>query len=65
VEDTVEVVVQVSGKVRGRVALPAGADEAAARAAALADPAIAKHLEGKTVRKTIYVPGKLLNLVAG
>jgi leucyl-tRNA synthetase len=65
VEDTVEVVVQVSGKVRGRVALPAGADEAAARTAALADPAIAKHLEGKTVRKTIYVPGKLLNLVAG
>ncbi len=65
VEDTVEVVVQVSGKVRGRVALPAGADEAAARAAALADPAIAKHLEGKTVRKAIYVPGKLLNLVAG
>ncbi len=65
VEDTVEVVVQVSGKVRGRVVLPAGADEAAARAAALADPAIAKHLEGKPVRKAIYVPGKLLNLVAG
>ncbi len=65
VEETVEVVVQVSGKTRGRVTLAAGADEAAARAAALADPAIARHLEGKAVRKTIYVPGKLVNLVAG
>jgi len=62
-QDTIEIVVQVNGKLRGRVPVPAGADEAAAREAALADPGVAKFVAGQTVRKFIYVPGKLVNVV--
>jgi len=60
---TVEIVVQVNGKLRARVQLAAGADEAAAREAALADPGVARFVAGQTVRKLIYVPGKLVNVV--
>jgi leucyl-tRNA synthetase len=59
----VTVVVQVNGKVRGRLELPAGLDEAAAREAVLADPEIARHTADKEVRKVIVVPDKLVNLV--
>jgi leucyl-tRNA synthetase len=62
-QDTVEIVVQVNGKLRARVQVPAGADEAVARAAALADPGVAKFVAGQPVRKLIYVPGKLVNVV--
>jgi leucyl-tRNA synthetase len=55
--DTVEIVVQVNGKLRGRVPVPAGADEATATEAALADPGVAKFVAGQPVRKLIYVPG--------
>jgi leucyl-tRNA synthetase len=64
VEDTVEVPVQVNGKVRSRITIAAGADEAAHEAAARADPKIAEQLEGKTVRKVVVVPGRLVNFVA-
>jgi leucyl-tRNA synthetase len=60
---TVEIVVQVNGKLRARVQVAAGADEAAARVAALADPGVARFVAGHTVRKLIYVPGKLVNVV--
>ncbi|MBX3702433.1 MAG: leucine--tRNA ligase [Steroidobacteraceae bacterium] len=60
---TVELVVQVNGKLRARVPVPAGADEATAREAALADPGVAKFVAGQPVRKLIYVPGKLVNVV--
>ncbi|HEY7753418.1 MAG TPA: leucine--tRNA ligase [Steroidobacteraceae bacterium] len=60
---TVEIVVQVNGKLRARVQVAAGADEAAAREAALADPGVARFVAGQTVRKLIYVPGKLVNVV--
>jgi leucyl-tRNA synthetase len=63
VQDTIEIVVQVNGKLRGRVAVAAGADEAVAREAALADPGVAKFVAGQPVRKLIYVPGKLVNVV--
>jgi leucyl-tRNA synthetase len=63
VQDTIEIVVQVNGKLRARVAVAAGADEAVAREAALADPGVAKFVAGQTVRKLIYVPGKLVNVV--
>jgi leucyl-tRNA synthetase len=63
-QDTVEVVVQVNGKLRGRVTLPVGAGEAEARAAALADAGVARFVGDKPVRKVIYVPGKLVNVVA-
>ncbi|MEP7243610.1 MAG: leucine--tRNA ligase [Gammaproteobacteria bacterium] len=62
-QEEVEVVVQVNGKLRGRVIIPADADDAAASAAALADPGVQKFIEGKPVRKAIFVRGKLLNLV--
>ncbi len=62
-QETVEIVVQVNGRLRARVQLAAGADESAARAAALADPGVAKHVAGQAVRKLVYVPGKLVNVV--
>jgi leucyl-tRNA synthetase len=65
VEDEVTIVVQVNGKLRGKVSVAAGAGEDEVRAAALADVKVLAHTEGKTVRKIIYVPGKLLNIVVG
>ncbi|MBM4196109.1 MAG: leucine--tRNA ligase [Gammaproteobacteria bacterium] len=64
VADSVEIVVQVNGKVRGRVAVPAGAPEDSIRAAALADAGVQRHLEGKAPKRVIVVPGKLVNVVA-
>ena len=62
-QDTIEVVVQVNGKLRSRVTLPVGAGEAAACEAALADANVQKFTGDKPVRKVIYVPGKLVNVV--
>ena len=62
-ETTVEVPVQINGKVRGRVRVPAGADRDAMTAAAKADGAVAGYLDGKTVVKAIAVPGRLVNFV--
>ena len=59
--DEVEIAVQVLGKMRARVMVPAGADSAAMQAAA--ESAVAKWIDGKTVVKAICVPGKLVNLV--
>ncbi|MBL1216697.1 MAG: leucine--tRNA ligase [Planctomycetes bacterium] len=64
VVDEVELVVQVLGKVRGRVMVPPDADEETAREAAMSDANVQKHLEGKTIRKVIFVPGRLINFVA-
>ncbi len=63
--ETVTLVVQVNGKVRDKLELPADVDEAAAREAALASPTVQKWLERKQVRKVIYAGGKLINIVAG
>ena len=62
-DDEVEIVVQVNGKVRDRLTLPANADETAARQAMFASERIAGLLEGREPRRVIYVPGKLLNIV--
>ena len=59
-----KVVVQVNGKKRGELLLPTGTDEASALAAAQTHVDIAPHLAGKTLKRIIYVPGKILNLVA-
>jgi len=64
-EETIEVAVQVNGKLRGRVTVAADADEATVRAAAEANDNVARFLEAGTVRKVIYRPGRLLNLVVG
>jgi len=61
---TVSLAVQVNGKVRGRVELPADADEATALATAKADPNVARYLEGKRLVREIVVAGRLVNLVA-
>ena len=64
-EDTIEIPVQINGKLRGRVEVPAAASREDILAAARAASAIAPYLEGKTVRKEIYVPGRMINLVVG
>jgi leucyl-tRNA synthetase len=62
-EDEVEIPVQVNGKLVNVVRVPAGSDDAAVKAAALADEKVKARIEGKTVIKVIVVPGKLVNLV--
>ena len=62
-EDEIEIPVQVNGKLVNVVKVPAGSDEAAVKAAALADEKVKARIEGKTVVKVIVVPGKLVNLV--
>lgn len=65
VADTIEIVVQVNGKLRGKVSVPAGASQDAILEVAKAAEAVQPHLAGKTIRKEIVVPGKLVNLVVG
>ncbi len=61
--DVIEVVVQVNGKLRSRVQVPADADRTAIEAAALEDEVVQRFTAGKAVRKVIVVPGKLVNVV--
>ncbi len=63
VKDTVSIAIQVNGKLRGEVEVAAGADEEAVVKAAKAHEKVASYLDSKTIRKTIYVPGKLVNFV--
>jgi leucyl-tRNA synthetase len=63
--ETVTVAVQVNGKLRATLELPRGTDQQAAQAAALADQRVRRYVDGAAVRKAIYVPDKLLNLVVG
>jgi leucyl-tRNA synthetase len=63
VDDTVTVAIQVSGKLRGKIDVAAGVDEETAVSAALAVPNVAAAIGGRTVRKTIFVPDKLVNFV--
>ena len=63
VADLVEIVVQVNGKLRGRVSVAADAVNDTIGAQALADPNVQRFVEGKEVRKTIVVPGRLVNIV--
>ena len=64
VQDTIELVVQVNGKVRGSIKVPAAADKDTIIATAREDGNVARHLEGVTIRREIYVPGRLVNIVA-
>ncbi len=65
VDEEVLVVVQVNGKLRSKITLPAGMDEEALKAKALADEKVQPFLAGVQVRKVICVPGKLVNIVVG
>ncbi len=62
-EEAIEIPVQVNGKVRGRVTVPADATEDAIKAAALAVPSVAPHLDGKEIVKVIVAGGKLVSVV--
>src|SRR3954468_17627396 len=64
VSETVSVAVQVNGKLRGVVEVPAGADQPVVEEAARAEDRVASCLEGKTERRVIYVPDRLINFVA-
>jgi len=62
-QDEIELVVQVNGKLRGSIRVPAAADRASIEAAALSDAHVQKFVAGLAIKKTIVVPGKLVNLV--
>ncbi|NOQ89188.1 MAG: leucine--tRNA ligase, partial [Gammaproteobacteria bacterium] len=64
VRDEIEIVVQVNGKLRSKIRVAADAKNDAIEATALADEKIVTNIEGKTVRKVIVVPGRLVNIVA-
>jgi leucyl-tRNA synthetase len=63
--ETVTIAVQVMGKLRGTIVRPPNSGEAANTAAALQEANVARALEGKQIRKTIYVPDRIINFVAG
>jgi len=63
VESTVEIAVQVNGKLRTTIRLPRDIEKSAAEAAALADQTVLRHMEGKTPRKVIVVPNRIVNVV--
>ncbi|GGX93218.1 leucine--tRNA ligase [Litchfieldella qijiaojingensis] len=64
-KDNIELVVQVNGKLRARLDVPADADKATIESQAMTAENVQRHVEGKTVRKVIVVPGKLVNIVVG
>lgn len=64
-KDVLTIALQVNGKLRGTMEVDASADKATLEKEALASPAVARHVEGKTVRKIVVIPGKLVNVVAG
>lgn len=63
VQDEIELVLQINGKLRGAVRVPAGADKAAIEAAALASEVFVSHAAGAPAKKVIVVPGRLVNIV--
>ena len=65
VQDTIEMAVQVNGKVRATIRLSPNAIEEEAMVAAFTEGNVQKYLEGKEVRKVIYIQGKILNIVVG
>jgi len=65
VKTSVELVVQVNGKLRGRIEVDPGCAREPALALALDEPNVQRHIEGKSIRKVIHVPDRLLNIVVG
>ena len=65
IRNEIDFIIQVNGKLRERLRLAPDVDEEGAKAAALASPKVREQTEGKTLRKVVFVPGKLLNLVVG
>ena len=63
IEDEIVIVVQVNGKLRGKVTVPADATDDTVKAAALADEKVMEHTAGKEIKKVVVVPKKLVNVV--
>ncbi|MBA3431172.1 MAG: class I tRNA ligase family protein, partial [Actinobacteria bacterium] len=63
--EEITLIVQVNGKLRDRIEAPADISEEAAKELALASEKVRPHVEGREIRKAIYVPGRLVNLVVG
>jgi leucyl-tRNA synthetase len=63
-DDQIQLPVQINGKLRGTITVPANADQKTVEQAALSDGKIAQMIEGKTLRKIVVVPGKIVNIVA-
>ncbi len=64
-QDELELVIQVNGKLRGSMTVPKDMDKATIEKLAVEQACVQKHLEGVSVRKVIVVPGKLVNVVVG
>ena len=64
IDDTISMGVQVNGKARGEITIPADADQDTAMAAAQEVDKVQRLLDGKDIKKVIYVPGRILNIVA-
>ena len=62
-QDSIELVLQINGKLRGNVSVSATADKAAIEALALASEVAQKYLEGQAPKKVVVVPGRLVNIV--
>lgn len=63
--EEIEIVVQVNGKLRGKIQVAASADKATQEAAAIANPDVQRYLDGVSIKKIIVVPGRLINIVVG
>jgi leucyl-tRNA synthetase len=63
VDDTIELPVQIQGKVKARLVVPANADAAAIEALVLADAEVQKQIAGRPIRKIVVVPGRMVNVV--
>jgi leucyl-tRNA synthetase len=64
-DDVIEIGVQINGKARASISIPADADEAAAKAVALEDARVKDFVAGKAIKKVIFVKGRILNLIVG
>ncbi len=65
VADEVDIAVQVNGRLRATISVPRGAQEDEVKEKALAEEGVLRHLDGKQIRKVIFVPDRLINLVVG
>ena len=65
VDDEVEIVVQINGKVRAKMLVPADATKETLEELAMGNEKVKEYIDGKTIRKVITVPGKLVNIVVG
>ena len=65
VDDEIEIVVQINGKLRATLQMPTGTKEIDVLNAALAENTVQSHLQGNSIRKQIFIPDRLINLVVG